>query len=285
LHIAYFVALTGFFLYNSAMSKRKKPKQPDRNPSPLSRIMPWLPAIVILQILAGLYWVSRDTAVSPLHLVWTIIALASGYLLLWHITDNHTYAALALPTLGLTQVVWSGAATGSASIFVLLGAALLLWALLQALQWATLDSYRRAALLVAGMVGGLLLTSYGQAGPPPLSTASLGPASSLYDQLTQQFPLWVYGLGLAGLIWLIWQRRWDGLLVVGGTAVSLAILYVAAPMPSSSLIIPLLLATLVGVVNLLKHIATINPTALALGWGILLTISLWLFRINYEAFL
>lgn len=267
------------------MSKRKKPKQPNSKPSPLSHILPWVPAIVILQILAGLYWVSRDTAVSPLHLVWTTIALAGSYLLLWHITESHTYAALSLPVLGLTQVVWAGAATGSDSIFVLMGAALLLWALLQALQWAALDSYRRVALLVAGMLGGLLLTSYGQMGPSLLGAAPLEPAGGLYEQLVQQFPLWVYGLGLAGLLWLIWQTRWQGLLVVGGTAVSLAILYAASPRPDSTLIIPLILATLVGLVNLLKNIATINPTALALGWGILLTISLWLFHINYEAFL
>jgi hypothetical protein len=267
------------------MSKRKEQGQPPQKSSFYGRILPWVPAIVILQILAGLYWVSRDAAVSPLHLVWTIMALASGYLLLWHITDSHTYAALSLPTLGLTQVVWAGAATGSESIFILLGAALLLWALLQALQWITLDPYRRAALIAGGMLGGLLLTNYGQTTPSPLATAPLEPARLLYDTLAQQFPLWVYGLGLAGLIWLIWQNRREGLLVVGGTAVSMAILYTAAPIPDSTLIIPLVLATLVGLVNLLKNAAAINPTALALSWGILLAISLWLFRINYEAFL
>ena len=267
------------------MSNRKKRDQPPRKPSFYGRILPWVPAIVILQILAGLYWVSRDTAVSPLHLVWTIVALASGYLLVWHVSANHTYAALSLPILGLTQVVWTGAATGTESVFILMGTALLLWALLQALQWAELNPYRRAALVAAGMLGGLLLTSYGQAGLSALSAAPLQPATSLYDELMQQFPAWVYGIGLLGLLWLIWQSRWDGLLVVGGTAVSLAILYAASPMPGSTLTIPVLLATMVGLVNLLKNLATINPTALALSWGVLLAISLWLFRLNYEAFL
>lgn len=267
------------------MSKRKERGQPPQKSSFYGRILPWVPAIVILQILAGLYWVSRDTAVSPLHLVWTIMALAGGYLLVWHTSDNHTYATLSLPIIGLTQVVWHSAATGTESIFILLGAALLLWALLQALQWAGLNPYRRATLVAAGMLGGLLLTSYGQAGLSTLSTTPLQPVTSLYDELMQQFPAWVYGLGLLGLLWLIWQSRWDGVLVVGGTAVSVAILYFSGPAAGSTLVIPLILATLVGLVNLLKNAATINPTGLALSWGILLAISLWLFRINYEAFL
>jgi hypothetical protein len=267
------------------MSKRKKRRQPENSSSLYGRFTPWVPGIIALQFLLAIYWVSRNTAVSPLHLFWTVVALACTYALMWQVTGSTIFSALALLPLGLTHALWASAASGSEAIFILMGTALLLWALGQWPQWATLDQYGRTGLIVAGLLGGFLLTRYGQLLLPPMPTATLSPAIPLYEQMTRQLPLVILGLGLVGLLWLLWEKRPEGVLLLAGTAVCLTILYLLAPVHRSSLLIPLMLVIMVGLVNLLNNLAALNPTLRALSLGGLLAVAAWLFHINYETFL
>jgi hypothetical protein len=267
------------------MSKRKKRGQPEKKPSIYGRFVPWVPGIVALQFVLAIYWVSRDTTVSPLHLLWAIIALACAYALMWQASGSTILSALALLPLGLTYEIWFGAANGSAAIFILMGTALLLWALGLWPQWAGLNQFERANLLVAGLLGGFLLVSYGQPLQPAMPSAILSPALPLYEDISQQLPLVVFGMGLVGLLWLLWEKRVEGALLLAGTAVTLVILYLLAPVHRSTLFIPLVLVAMVGLVHLLNRLAAFNPTLRALGWGALVAIAAWLFQLHFDTFL